>query len=153
MDKQKRSLIILGAVFLVGAAVWIRGLTVPVRPRSGAASSQIPVAMFLRSTPVVPSSSQHHVAGERGRTRFSDWDRSPFLLHGELAQGVRGLLLDGIVWDAQNPLAMINNQVLAVGDSVGRSRITRITKTEVFLEEEGSEFILRLGDDRVPDAP
>jgi len=66
------------------------------------------------------------------------------MLSGELSESVRGLLLDGIVWDEAKPYAIINNQVLGIGGTIGRNRITKITKTAVFLEEDGNEFSMPL---------
>lgn len=80
----------------------------------------------------------------RIRTSFSGWGRNPFMLRGELSETVRGLVLDGIVWDTDKPFAIINNQVYGIGDAVGKSRILRITQTEVSLEEDGTTFTLKL---------
>ena len=55
------------------------------------------------------------------------------------------MVLEGIVWDAENPLAVINDRVVGIGDTVRKSRITSMTQTEVFLEDEGEAFSLRLG--------
>ena len=60
--------------------------------------------------------------------------------------GAKGLALNGIVWDENFPLAMINDQVLGVGEKIDNRQIKKITRTEVTLEEQGREFILTLGE-------
>ena len=90
---------------------------------------------------------------EKVRTSYADWGRNPFMLSGELSESVRGLMLDGIVWDEEKPYAIINNQVLGIGSQIGRSRITQITKEAVFLEEDGNPFSIRLKNAKDVPAP
>ena len=144
MNKEKRNLVILSSIVLLAVLVWIRGFTVSVRPKQSPGSAT-PVTASLQVASAPPSHPERFPSGERSRSRFNSWGRDPFVLEGELAQGIKGLVLDGIVWDEQNPLAMINDEVLRVGDTIGNSRIVNITQTEVTLKEGGSKFTLRLG--------
>jgi len=127
MDKNKRNFIFLGIAILAILFVW------------GSAAKKKETRALLPKPAMTANVSQRNV-----RTQFSDWGRNPFMLSGELSESVRGLLLDGIVWDEAKPYAIINNQVLGIGGTIGRNRITKITKTAVFLEEDGNEFSMPL---------
>ncbi|HNY26088.1 MAG TPA: hypothetical protein PKH31_01775 [Candidatus Sumerlaeota bacterium] len=53
------------------------------------------------------------------------------------------LTLDGIVYTEQNPVAMINGEVVPVGGTIGKARVTRITPDVVVLERDGKTIELR----------
>ena len=63
------------------------------------------------------------------------------------------MVLEGIVWDEERPLAVINDRVVGVGDTVRQSRIAKITQTEVFLEDGEETFSLRLGKRELKEGP
>lgn len=50
--------------------------------------------------------------------------------------------LEGIIWDKEKPLALIDAQVLSVNESVRGFKITKIMKTRVELKKEGRVFTL-----------
>jgi len=54
------------------------------------------------------------------------------------------LNLVGILWDADKPLAVINDTVVAQGDMIRDKKVVKIEKETVILEEEGKEIKLRL---------
>ena len=142
MDKNKRNLTLLGGAILVVISIWIRGLTTPV----GRKQPPIPVQASGTMGP-----QPKNLAIPSARTPFSDWGRNPFTLSEEVTEGVRGLVLEGIVWDEKIPLVVINDHVLKVGDTIRKSQITRITQKEVSLQDdEGHEFILKVGKGEPP---
>ena len=131
MDKKKRNLVILGAVLLLVIWVW--------------SSASARKKGNRTSFPKPPASEN---IPKRAKPPFTDWGRNPFMLPGELSESVRGLMLDGIVWDNEKPYAIINNQILGIGDAIGKSRITAITETAVTLEEDGSAFSIQLRNEK-----
>ncbi|MFC1807849.1 thioredoxin domain-containing protein [Candidatus Omnitrophota bacterium] len=52
--------------------------------------------------------------------------------------------LTGIVYDAQNPGAIINNELVYVGDSIGGARVLEINEQEVTLSKNGREIVLKM---------
>ncbi len=143
MNKNRRNQIVLGAVGLIAVWALVRGSTVPVGRGNGSgetASGPSQVSQVSIPSPG-PFSRESQV-----RTHVSGWGRSPFELVGGGAMGAKGLALNGIVWDENFPLAMINDQVLGVGEKIDNRQIKKITRTEVTLEEQGREFILTLGE-------
>ncbi|MFC1524604.1 hypothetical protein ACFL6N_07430 [Thermodesulfobacteriota bacterium] len=53
-----------------------------------------------------------------------------------------GLRLNGILWDNQTPMAIINNQTVGIGDVIGKARVTSIFKNEVLLTGDGKQHVL-----------
>lgn len=57
---------------------------------------------------------------------------------------VGGLNLKGIIYSAAMPLAIINDQVLAEGDTLGEYTIVDITEKSVSLQKADKGFVLKL---------
>ena len=131
MGKNKRNLVVLGAVLLVVIWAWSPGTA---RKKGN-----------HTSFPEPPASDN---IPRRVKSSFAEWGRNPFMLPGELSESLRGLMLDGIVWDDEKPYAIINNRVLGIGDAIGKSRITAITETAVTLEEDGNAFSIQLRNEK-----
>ena len=54
-----------------------------------------------------------------------------------------GLLLEGIVWDKTQPMAMINGKIVEPGDKIEGVRIVKIHKTSVEIEKEGKHYSIK----------
>lgn len=54
------------------------------------------------------------------------------------------LFLKGIVWNKDNPSAVINERVLSVGEVISGYRVTQILEDSVVLENENSKLNLKL---------
>lgn len=55
------------------------------------------------------------------------------------------LNLAGIIWDAERPLAIINDTVIGEGDKIGDKKVIKIEKESVILiQEDGKKYILKL---------
>jgi hypothetical protein len=52
--------------------------------------------------------------------------------------------LGGIAWSESDPYALINGQVVGIGELVRSYRVTAITPNEVILEKDGDRVVLRL---------
>jgi len=55
-----------------------------------------------------------------------------------------GIYLNGILWDETSPLAIINDEVVKIGDRVGEYAVVKIKKDSVILSNGSSELELRL---------
>ncbi len=166
MIPDKRKIIILVFLIVAALALWIRGLTVKIAPPAryvseapGGTGRDDPVAARLArqwnasqrtgGNPGPPSRAmdtfvESSASLPKAGRPFKDWDRNPFMLRRELSLGGEGLALGGILWDPQNPLAVINDEVLGVGEEVNGLRVIKISETEVLLEDDGREFTLKL---------
>lgn len=74
------------------------------------------------------------------------WGRDPFVMgfSGTGEAGLEGLNLNGIVWDEDAPYAIINTDVVKVGDKIGGMLVVEITETSVVLEQDEKRHTLEL---------
>ncbi len=74
------------------------------------------------------------------------WGRDPFSSGANTPEDIEfeGLVVNGIMWDKDNPLAIINDDVVKVGDKLGDLKVVEITKTSVILEQNGERHTLGL---------
>ncbi len=74
------------------------------------------------------------------------WGRDPFLLDASNVkeQGMEELVLNGIVSDRENQYAIINNDVVKLGDKVNGMTVIEINENNVVLDENGQRHTLEL---------
>ena len=77
----------------------------------------------------------------RARTAHEEWGKNPFVLT-EGPKKAKSLTLEGIMWDAQNPTAMIDGNFVVVGDKVGPNTVVAIGQNSVTLKNGDKEFTL-----------
>jgi len=73
--------------------------------------------------------------------------RDPFsfgFLDSNQESAASELFLKGIVWNMDNPSAVINDRILSVGEIISGYRITQILEDSVVLEKENSKLNLKL---------
>ncbi len=75
------------------------------------------------------------------KDEFPAWGRDPFR---EADISLSRLGLQGIMWDPENPKAIISNRIVQVGDSVGENTIIEIKRDKVVLTDGTNTFELRL---------
>jgi len=76
-----------------------------------------------------------------------EWGRDPFLLSASNVKpdgGMEGLDLNGIMSDKANPYAIINNDVVKLGDKVNGMVVIEINEKNVVLEQNGQKHTLEL---------
>jgi type II secretory pathway component PulC len=73
------------------------------------------------------------------------WGKDPFLPDGSNVkeQGMEGLNLNGIV-SGENPYAIINNEVVKLGDKVDDMTVIEINEKSVVLDQDGKKHTLEL---------
>lgn len=81
---------------------------------------------------------------QKSRTKYKTWGRNPFTSARISASGVTGLWLGGIIYNAQGGYALINNQIVHVGDEVNGNRIVDIKRDRVILNDGSKDFELKL---------
>lgn len=75
------------------------------------------------------------------------WGKDPFLMDASNLkehQDMAGLVLNGIVSDRENPYAIINNDVVKLGDKVNDMTVIEINEKSVILEQDGQRHTLEL---------
>ena len=75
------------------------------------------------------------------KTKFTKWARDPFLLKGT-ASSASGLT--GIIWDEKSPKALIDDDIVGIGDKWGGNTVIDIKQDRVILNDGTKDFELRL---------
>lgn len=74
------------------------------------------------------------------RTNYSSWGRNPFTLQETSFKAFKGLILDGIMWEKEKPLAIINNDIVKIGDNVSGNIVVDIKQDRVILNDGAKNF-------------
>jgi len=103
-----------------------------------------------------PSTSLEGLRIERGtayltrnakKTAYSSWFRDPFSASSAPIEDYTGLTLSGIMWwDKDNPKAIINNNIVSIGDKVGEATVIDIKQDRVIFNDGSKIFELRLNE-------
>ena len=65
------------------------------------------------------------------QSQHQDWGRNPFLLGAQPVE----MVLQGIIWDPVTPQALINDQIVGVGDWVQKMQVIDIQNQKVILSD------------------
>jgi len=79
------------------------------------------------------------------KTAYSSWSRDPFSATSTPVKGYGGPTLDGIMWDKEKPMAIINNNILKIGDKIDGNTIVEIKQDRVILSDGSKNIELLLG--------
>ena len=80
---------------------------------------------------------------QRQRTTLLAWGRDPFTRGAATGDG-SGLALAGILWDPQQPMAIINGRTVQVGAELEGYRVTDITQDRVSVTDGTQIFQLSI---------
>lgn len=146
MTRAQQQLVILVGLVGVMIVVYARARG----PRAPSAPPQPAVEEYHHtdaSEGTASSSSGIDVFGEVSDLREAQrehaasvgWRRDPFIRGGSAA-GTRGLALSGILWDPTKPMAILNDQMVSVGDEVEGYQVLEIGTDRVLITD-GTETI------------
>ena len=92
------------------------------------------------------------VSAQETRYAFSKTDRDPFsplvsksgvlLIPREVDLG--GLAVKGIIYFKESPVAIINDEIVGIGENIGEYFVLEIEEKRVILKKGDQEFILKL---------
>jgi hypothetical protein len=74
------------------------------------------------------------------------WESDPFVRDWVMVNELANLKLKAITLGGERPYALINDQILQVGDEIGGKRVVKIEADNVTLEQGGRTFTLLLGE-------
>ena len=103
----------------------------PVSPDSPASSL---TSSKLSAIPILPDPSPQRAA-QRKDAVHQVWARDPFVQDLSSKSATATLALTGILWDANQPMAIINGQTLSVGQELDGYRVTSISPHHVSLTD------------------
>ena len=76
-----------------------------------------------------------------------DWKRDPFFPGSASISsdsGLAGFMLNGILWSEDSPYAIINNDIVTIGDIVDDAMILEINEDSVIVEQDDERYILKV---------
>lgn len=152
MDKSKKQGLILGSLIVVMFVVYGRNLV----SNSSSEESNAPDSVSQDESADASFSTHvnllvYPVSGEalirvrkkqHQRMESIVWSRDPFM-SGSMDASLTGLSLSGIIWDPTNPMAIINEQLVHVGDRVEMYQIVIISQDEVSVSDGIEIFKLK----------
>ena len=74
------------------------------------------------------------------------WGTDPFVRDWVMVNELANLKLKAITLGGDHPYALINDQILQVGDEISGKRVAKIESDNVTLEQGGRTFTLLLGE-------
>ncbi len=135
MNKQQKLKIALPILIVVMAFVWG-----PIIFGSGSKSKgnndTSRVNKNMQESLTVPSV----VHQKKAKTAYAHGDWHPFMLK----RTPKAINLEGILWDANDPKAIINGNIVGVGETVEGKMIIEIKANSVIIKgDDGEEFELK----------
>jgi len=136
-------LIVLGALAVLSLA---RGILTPSAVRRELASAPAEIAETAETVKeTVKKSEPAATARVAKKSEYNTWGRNPFVAAKRPGAPVGELSLGGILWDKDKPVAIINDNMVGIGDTVGAYKVVDITQDSVTLNDGTEEHILKLG--------
>jgi hypothetical protein len=74
------------------------------------------------------------------------WGTDPFVRDWVMVNELANLKLKAITLGGERPYALINDQILQIGDEISGKRVAKIESDNVTLEQGGRTFTLLLGE-------
>lgn len=139
--QNKKTIILI--VLSIGALIsLIYGIT--ARPRTK--GKVLPRNVVTSAVETIPQVRRIIPTKRRAKkTDYLSWGRNPFAAREVTVKVAPQLTLSGIMWDEENPKAIINNNMVGIGDKVGPNTVVDIKKDRVILNDGTADFELRLG--------
>jgi len=138
---ENKKLIVLGALVAVNILVFFNAFSPTSKKISKVATKTVlqPQEKGEASAPVTLESKSS------SSTAHELWGRDPFVRKLAPAQSEKESL-EGIIWDEETPMAMINDSVVKVGDNVNGNTVIEIKQDCVILNDGRKNFELKLGE-------
>lgn len=143
MDKKKLEIIITIGLGLILVIAWVntfKFMKVKMPKKSTAV-----IAIVSPVMPSLPQAEKPKEAESKSEGQADAWSRDPF--SGKIyfsQEGGSGLSLTGIIWDKKKPQALINDEVCAKGDKVGKYTVITIEKNGVILSDGVAQTELKI---------
>ena len=146
MNRARQQQLILGALVCVMVGVYVRALR-RLHHAAPPAAPAVEVSIPGREPPVsvtfsLPDRSAQRDAQRQEAARLM-WDRDPFTRGASMGQA-SGFTLSGILWDAASPIAILNGQMLHVGDELDGYRVLEIAPDHVAVSDGVETFQLSI---------
>ena len=138
MNKKKIEIIItsiLGIILVIGA----------IRLISTGKAKRTPPPAKRKTPPALKVIISEKIARIETEIEKIGWERNPFI-RGRISgpSGAASLSLTGIMWDEQNPNAIIGDTVVREGDVIGKYKVIKINKDSVVISSDEGKKVLNI---------
>jgi len=137
VDKQQKLKIALPILFVVMAIIWG-----PIIFGSGSGKSDNKTGNTSKGA--VKSMGSLNIAGlsntggqGKARSIYAKWGQNPFMLK----RAPKALFIEGIMWDENEPKAIINGTIVGAGEVVEGKTIIEIKSTSVIIRGDDGKNI------------
>ena len=145
MTRAQKQFMILGALVVVMIAVYTRAFRGSV-PKATSGRVEVAEAPTVQPTQeerlTIAQPSQQREA-QRQRAMRLVWRRDPFTRGAAMGE-LSGLQLSGILWDSNEPIAIINGQMVRVGEKLEGYRVVEIAKDRVSVTDGTQTFQIQI---------
>ncbi len=144
MDRKKMEIIITTALGIVFVFVSINVFSVIKnarfkRPLTAKAGAKALAAVSAQELPI------DKLTRIGSKADSIEWRRNPFIRGRGLGLSGAGTLnLTGIMWDRNNPQAIIGDEVVKEGDVIGKYKIIKINEDSVVISSDEGQKILNI---------
>lgn len=146
MTRPKPPLVILLVLVSVMIAVYAtarRSSALSSERVQAQVSGEDPMTRSPRAGLPAPLAQSVQRQAQHQRTTVLTWSRDPFI-RGSAIREVSGLTLTGILWDAHEPLAIINGQMVHIGEEIEGYHIVDISRDHVSVTDDTQTFHLHI---------
>jgi hypothetical protein len=141
MEKKKIEIAVTVLLVVIFVFALVNSIKVAARKKKPgtpiAANVSAPTQAGKPAKAIMPVAGQYAEEAEWGRDPFS----GRLYLSEKKASALR---LVGIIWDKNQPLAMINERILKAGDTIQGKQIIRINPDSVIIDDGSKETELKL---------
>lgn len=137
MDRQQKLKIALPILFVVMAFVWGPVIMGPGKKNDldNNAKNINEVADGMDSAAMFRIDAR-----KRAKTAYTGWGQNPFMLK----RAPKAFYIEGIMWDEKNPKAIINGNIVGIGDAVESKTIVDIKPSSIIIKgDDGKEVELK----------
>ncbi len=139
---QNKKIIILIILGIVAIISLFYGIFTPSKARRNIILKQTSTPQELT---VTNKKGTEHLTRNAKRTAYSSWSRAPFSASSAPIKGYGGHTLSGIIWDKENPMAVINDNIVKIGDKIDGNTVVSIEQDRVVLNDGSKNIELLLG--------
>ncbi len=141
MDKTRRSQIIFGCLVVIAVIVWVSNFSSVKGQKVSFPDTKNEEEMPLSQLVSRLSSGSLPPPSGAAKTLHDNWGHNPFILTP--VKG--GMVLQGIIWDPAGPKALINDEIVGIGDQIGTMKVLDIQNQKVILNDGTKDIELVVG--------
>ncbi len=122
----------------------LKGVSAAAAEATGAKAKAVQPAPAVTDTAVKPAATTGALTPKVLPPEI--WGSDPFVRDWVMVNELANLKLKAITLGGERPYALINDQILQVGDEISGKRVVKIESDNVTLEQGGRTFTLLLGE-------